>query len=144
MTTKQKILFLCTDNSCRSQMVEGFTNHLKGDLFEAYSAGIEPHAINPNAVKVMDEIGIDISIQQSKLIDTFKNIEFDYVVTVCDSAHENCPFYPAKVRIIHHRFSDPTMMASRKKRESDKLECYRIVRDEIKEFIQKLPGNLKK
>ncbi|MBT4289252.1 MAG: arsenate reductase ArsC [Deltaproteobacteria bacterium] len=142
MKDKLKLLFLCTGNSCRSQMAEGFANHLKGDLVEAYSAGIETHGLNPNAVKVMQELGIDISTQQSKLIGVLKNLEFDYVVTVCDSAHENCPFYPAKVRIIHHRFSDPPKMAARRKKESEKLECYRIVRDEIKKYILELPRNL--
>ena len=143
MTTKLKILFLCTGNSCRSQMAEGFANHLKGDLLEAYSAGIEIHGINPNAVKVMQEVGIDISTQQSKLTGALKNIEFDYVITVCDSAKGNCPFFPAKVRIIHHRFSDPPQMAARRKKLSQKMECYRFVRDEIKKFILKLPDNLK-
>src|SRR5512138_3899623 len=93
MTEKLKVLFLCTGNSCRSQMAEAWTRHLKGDLIEPYSAGVQPNEIDPRAVLAMAEAGIDISHHQSKDVSGFENIEFDYVITVCDRAHESCPFF---------------------------------------------------
>jgi len=133
---KLKILFLCTGNSCRSQMAEGWCRHLKGDIIEAYSAGIETHGLNPYAVKVMAEAGVDISGHKSKLLTDLDGIDFDYVVTVCGHAHESCPFFPAKSKVIHVGFDDPPKLAKEVENEEDKLNCYRRVRDQIKEFIE--------
>jgi arsenate reductase len=139
---KKKILFLCTGNSCRSQMAEGWARYLLGDHFEAYSAGIEVHGLNQNALKVMAEAGVDISGQHSKHLDELRHINFDLVVTVCDHAHETCPIFPSKAR-IHAGFSDPPKMARELQEkggtEQEQLDCYRQVRDEIKNFVQKLP-----
>ncbi|MBN1698369.1 MAG: arsenate reductase ArsC [Spirochaetales bacterium] len=141
---KKRILFLCTGNSCRSQMAEGFARALKDDLIEAYSAGIETHGLNPLAVRVMAEAGIDISGQKSKNVLEFfnNNIEFDYVITVCDHARESCPVYPAKTRLIHKGFDDPPALAETAKTEEEALEHYRRVRDEIRTFVETLPGAL--
>jgi len=103
-----KILFLCNRNSCRSQMAEGWTRKLKGDVFEAYSAGFESHGLDPRAVTVMFEAGVDISGYKSKLIDEVKAIPFDFAVTVCGSAHEQCPFFPGKAKVMHVGFSLPS------------------------------------
>ena len=108
---KKRILFLCTGNSCRSQMAEGWARHLESDRIEAYSAGVETHGLNPSAVKVMAEAGIDISDQTSKHVDALKDISFDYVITVCDHAAEHCPIFPGKVRVIHQCFDDPPRLA---------------------------------
>ena len=135
MAEKMKILFLCTGNSCRSQMAEAWTRHLRGDEFDAYSAGIEPKEIDPRAVKAMAEVGIDISLQKSKDIDSLGPIEFDYVITLCDNAREACPYYPAKTKLIHKGFDDPPRLAEGAKSEDETMEHYRRVRDEIKGFI---------
>lgn len=137
---KLKVLFLCTGNSCRSQMAEGWCRHLKGDIIEAYSAGIETHGLNPYAVKVMAEAGVDISGHKSKLLTDLNGIDFDYVVTVCGHAHETCPFFPAKAQVVHIGFDDPPKLAKDLTVEEEKLNCYRRVRDEIKKFIESLPS----
>ena len=146
MGNKLKVLFLCTGNSCRSQMAEGLTRALKGDVIEAYSAGIETHGLNPNAVKVMKEIGIDISGQKSENIADFKDIELDVVVTVCSHAHETCPIFPGNAKVVHTGFDDPPKMAAEIAEsggsEEEQLNSYRKVRDEIKAFVEKLPENL--
>ena len=139
---KIRILFLCTGNSCRSQMAEGWTRALKGETFEAYSAGIETHGLNPNAVRVMAEAGVDISGQKSQNISEFRGMDFDYVVTVCGHAHENCPFFPGKAKVVHAGFQDPPKMALEVEGEQEKLDCYRRVRDDIRAFVSKLPDNL--
>jgi len=136
---KLKILFLCTGNSCRSQMAEGWARALKGELIEPYSAGIEVHGLNPNAVKVMAEAGIDISGHRSKHVDEFKNTEFDYVITVCDAAAESCPMFQGKAKIIHVGFDDPPKLAAKVSTEQEALDCYRQVRDQIKHFVERLP-----
>jgi arsenate reductase (thioredoxin) len=138
MSNKPRILFLCTGNSCRSQMAEGWARAFHGDRLEAYSAGIEKHGLNPNAVKVMAEAGVDISGHKSKLTTELPVKEFDYVVTVCDSAHENCPYFPAKTKLIHHNFDDPPRLAESAENEEEALGHYRRVRDEIKEFVRTL------
>ena len=143
-TDKLKVLFLCTGNSCRSQMAEGWAKKLKGDIIEPYSAGIETHGLNPNAVKVMAEAGVDISTHRSKHLDEVKDIGFDFVVTVCDNAHENCPIFPGKTRQFHVGFDDPPRLAENAKTEDEALDCYRRVRDEIKDFVQTLPEALLK
>ncbi len=137
-----RILFLCTGNSCRSQMAEGWTRRLKGDTIEAYSAGIETHGLNPNAVKVMAEAGVDISQQRSKHVDELKGIEFDCVVTVCSHAHESCPVFPGKAKVVHVGFDDPPALARNAETEEDALNHYRRVRDEIKAYVEGLPGAL--
>jgi arsenate reductase len=137
---KLKILFLCTGNSCRSQMAEGWARHLKGDIIDAYSAGIETHGLNPNAVKVMAEAGVDISKHRSKHFDELKEIKFDYVITVCGHANENCPFFPGKTKVIHVGFDDPPQLAKSAKSEEEALVHYRRVRDQIRDFVKKIPG----
>lgn len=136
------MLFLCTGNSCRSQMAEGWARHLKGDIIEPYSAGIEAHGLNPDAIKVMAEAGVDISDHRSKHRDELGDITFDYVVTVCDQAYESCPLFPGKARIVHVGFDDPPRLAKEAKTPQEALDCYRRVRDEIKAFIEKLPETL--
>ncbi|MFW5864403.1 MAG: arsenate reductase ArsC [bacterium] len=143
MNNKIKMLFLCTGNSCRSQMAEGWARHLKGDVLEAWSAGIEKHGLNPNAVKVMAEAGIDISGHQSKTVNELPVGEFDYVVTVCGHANENCPIFPGKAKVIHVGFDDPPKLAAGAKSEEEALEHYRRVRDEIRAFVETLPDVLK-
>lgn len=140
---KLKILFLCTGNSCRSQMAEGWARALKSDELEAYSAGIETHGLNPNAVKVMAEAGVDISGQKSKNVSDLPHIPFDYVITVCGHANEHCPLFPGKAKIIHVGFDDPPKLASQVIGKEKKLNCYRRVRDEIKAFVETLPEKLK-
>ena len=139
---KTKILFLCTGNSCRSQMAEGWARALKGDVIEPYSAGIEKHGINERAVRVMAEAGVDISGQQSRLISELPVQNFDYVVTVCDHAHESCPLFPGRARVIHRGFDDPPRLAAGAASEEEALEHYRRVRDEIRSFVETLPESL--
>ncbi len=136
---KIKLLYLCTGNSCRSQMAEGWTRYLKGDQIEVYSAGIETHGLNPNAVKVMAEAGVDISAHKSQHINEFKDIDLDYIITVCGHAHETCPVFPAGCKVIHVGFEDPPKLATLVDSENEKLDCYRKVRDQIKAFVETLP-----
>ncbi len=136
---KIKILFLCTGNSCRSQMAEGFARHLKSDYLEPYSAGIETHGLNEYAVKVMAEIGINIASQESNNVNEFVTIDFDYIITVCGHAHENCPITFTNSKVIHVGFDDPPKLAIDAKTEDEALDCYRRVRDEIRNFIESLP-----
>lgn len=136
------VLFLCTGNSCRSQMAEGLCRHLHGNAIDCVSAGTETHSLNPNAVKVMAEIGIDISGHSSKTTTDLGNAEFDYVVTVCHRAHESCPWFPADTRLIHRGFDDPPMLAASASSEEEALSHYRRVRDEIRSYIMSLPEAL--
>ena len=144
---KIKLLYLCTGNSCRSQMAEGWTRYLHGDKIEVYSAGIETHGLNPNAVKVMAEVGVDISGHQSENIDKFMDINLAYVITVCDHAHETCPMFPGSAKVIHVGFDDPPKMSAKLAEkgalEEKQLDCYRRVRDEIRKFVETLPDHLK-
>jgi arsenate reductase len=142
MADKLKILFLCTGNSCRSQMAEGFARALKSDLIEPYSAGTEPHGLNPLAVKAMAEAGVDISKHRSKHVDDLKCVPFDYVVTVCDQANEACPVFPGNVKRLHVNFDDPPKLVKDARSEEEALGHYRRVRDQIKSFVQKLPQAL--
>ncbi|HHB75992.1 MAG TPA: arsenate reductase ArsC [Desulfobulbus sp.] len=137
-----KVLFLCTGNSCRSQMAEGWVRHLKGDVLDAWSAGIEKHGLNPLAVKVMAEAGVDISSNNSKLIEELPEQEYDYVVTVCDHARESCPIFPGKGQVIHKGFDDPPRLAAGATSEEEALVHYRRVRDEIRDFVKQFPENL--
>jgi arsenate reductase (thioredoxin) len=136
---KLRILFLCTGNSCRSQMAEGWTRHLKGDLIEVHSAGVQPHGVDPRAVQVMAEAGIDISHHRSKDVSSLEHLEFDYVITLCNRAHESCPFFPAKTRVIHVGFDDPPGLAAGSPTEVEAMAHYKRVRDEIRRFIERLP-----
>jgi arsenate reductase len=142
MGDKIKILFLCTGNSCRSQMAEGWAKHLQAASLEPFSAGIEKHGLNPVAVKVMAEVGIDISDQKSKLTTELGGIHFDYIVAVCDHAAASCPVFLGPGKIVRKIFRDPPKMAAAKTTEKEKLECYRKVRDEIRDFVKGLPDNL--
>lgn len=147
MNDRLKLLFLCTGNSCRSQMAEGWTRHLKGEVVDAYSAGIETHGLNPHAVKVMAEAGVDITLQRSENIKDFADQKLDIVVTVCGHAHETCPVFPADCRVVHVGFEDPPKMARELAEggasEEEQMNCYRKVRDEIKAFVETLPEALK-
>lgn len=142
MDRKLRILFLCTGNSCRSQMAEGWAKALKSAEIEAYSAGIETHGLNPNAVKVMREAGVDISGHASKHVRELGGIAFDYVVTVCGHAHESCPVFPGKTKIVHAGFDDPPRLAKEARSEDEALGHYRRVRDEIRAFVESLPAAL--
>jgi arsenate reductase len=141
---KLKVLFLCTGNSCRSQMAEGWAKALKSDVIDAYSAGIEMHGMNPNAVAVMKEAGVDISSHHSKNVKTLKGVPLDVVVTVCGHANETCPLWlGGEAKVVHVGFDDPPKMAKEAKSEEEALGHYRRVRDQIKAFVATLPGSLK-
>jgi len=141
-TRKVKILFLCTGNSCRSQMAEGWVKKLKSDVIEAYSAGIEPKAVDPRAVKVMAEVRVDISKQYSKDVSDLEEIQFDYVITLCGHANETCPLFPGDTKVLHHGFDDPPKLAENAGSEEEALAHYRRVRDEIRGYVLSLPDNL--
>ena len=142
MSRKLKILFLCTGNSCRSQMAEGWTRALKSDAIEPYSAGIETHGLNPNAVKVMAEAGVDISGHRSQNVQDLMDVPLDYVVTVCGHANETCPMFPGKAKVVHVGFDDPPALAKQARTEEEALDCFRRVRDEIKAYVETLPESL--
>lgn len=133
---KTKVLFLCTGNSCRSQMAEGWAHALLGDRVEPYSAGIEAHGLNPNAVKAMAEAGVDISGQSSKLVSTLAEVPLDLVITVCGHADENCPAFLSQGQVVHVGFDDPPRLAKTAATEAEGFEHYRRVRDEIRNFVQ--------
>jgi arsenate reductase (thioredoxin) len=141
---KIKILFLCTGNSCRSQMAEGWARRLRGEIIEPWSAGIETHGLNPRAVQVMAEAGVDISGHHSKHVDELRGIPFDYVITLCDHANESCPFFSGNVNRFHVGFDDPPGLAASARTEEEALAHYRRVRDEIRKFIEAMPEVLKK
>ncbi len=136
MKTKSRVLFLCTGNSCRSQMAEGWARHLRGGDIEPYSAGIEAHGLNPEAVRAMAEAGVDISGQSSKRLDALKGVAFDCVVTVCGNAQERCPVFPGRVRVVHAGFDDPPALARAAKTPEEAFAHYRRVRDEIRAFVE--------
>ena len=137
---KKKVLFLCTHNSCRSQMAEGLLRNMVGDTFEVYSAGVEPTSVHPLAKKVMKEIGIDISGQQSKSVDEFLDKEFDYVITVCDNARQTCPFFPGTHELLHWDLEDPAIALLGS--EEEKLLMFRKIRDQLRDHIQKLVNTM--
>ena len=136
---KIKILFLCTGNACRSQIAEGWARHLKDDVIDAYSAGIMPAGLGSRAVEIMAEAGVDISQQYSKHIDDLQGIDFDYVITLCDNVREYCPVFHGKAKMIHMGFEDPSFMFAT---EQEIMAAFRKLRDEIKAFIETLPGSL--
>ncbi|GAB1400069.1 arsenate reductase ArsC [Aminivibrio sp.] len=142
MNKKPKVLFLCTGNSCRSQMAEGWTRYFHNGAVKAYSAGIEAHGLNPFAVEAMKEAGVDISGQRSKNVTELLDVHFDYAVTLCGDADERCPFFPGETRVIHVGFDDPPKLALLEKTEEGKMNCYRRIRDEIRAFVEDLPGFL--
>jgi arsenate reductase len=125
-------------------MAEGWARHLKGRQIEPYSAGIESHGLNPDAVRVMAEAGVDISGQRSKLVSQLGRVDFDYVVTVCDDARESCPLFPGKTKVVHVGFDDPPRLAAGATSDDERLAPYRRVRDEIRAFVETLPGSLER
>lgn len=139
MGQKKRVLFICTHNSARSQMAEGLLRSMHGDRYEVFSAGTHPRGVNPYAVKVMKEIGIDISHHRSKSVNEFLGMEIDYVVTVCDSAREECPYFPGGKNYIHRSFEDPS---SAKGSEEEIMEVFRRVRDEIRDWINEFFENV--
>lgn len=138
----KKLLFLCTGNSCRSQIAHGFANQILADDYISYSAGIESHGLNPNAVAVMHETGIDISEHRSETLTELDDVEFDYVIAVCEHAASNCPTFPAKTKVILHQFDDPPKLAKHAKTEEEALQNYRRVRDDIELWISTLPEQI--
>lgn len=143
MAKKLNVLFLCTGNSCRSQMAEGWARALRKDVIEPYSAGIETHGLNPRAVRVMAEAGVDLSGHRSKKVDEFDALDFDYVVTVCGHANETCPMWlKGRTKVVHAGFDDPPALAKGARTEEEALAHYRRVRDEIRAFVETLPESL--
>ncbi|KAB7623183.1 arsenate reductase ArsC [Alkalilimnicola sp. S0819] len=142
MSEKLKVLFLCTGNACRSQISEGWARALKSDVLEAWSAGVAPHGVDPRAVRVMAEAGVDLAGHHSKHVDELLAIPFDYVVTVCDAAAESCPIFPGPARRVHRGFQDPPRLARDAATEEEALGHYRRVRDEIRAYIETLPESL--
>ncbi len=141
---KLKVLFLCTRNSCRSQMAEGWARKLRSDQVQPFSAGVEPAGLDPRAVQVMAESGVDISRQRSKHVDELADARFDLVVTLCDGARERCTVPPHAKRVVHVGFDDPPELAKQARSEAEALEPYRRVRDEIRSFVRSLGTDLKK
>ncbi len=133
MSERKKVLILCTGNSARSQMAEGILKHICQNEFEINSAGTNPSLVRPEAIKALAEIGIDISGNRSKSVDEFSDQEIDFVLTVCDNAKENCPYFPAKTRLIHHAFEDPAEVSGEAE---TRLSAFRKTRDEIREFFE--------
>lgn len=142
MSSKEEILFLCTGNSCRSQMAEGLARHYWGDRYTISSAGIEKHGMNPLAIKAMQEINIDLSSHRSKTLDELDNPALDYVITVCGHASESCPVFTGNVKRLHAGFDDPPKLAADATCEAEAMPHYRRVRDEIETFVKKLPEHL--
>ena len=133
MSEKKKVLILCTGNSARSQMAEGLLKHITQGEYEIHSAGTIPSVVRPEAIKVLREIGIDISETRSKSVDEFVDSEIDYVLTVCDNAKENCPYFPAQAKFIHHNFEDPAVVTGDEK---TRLASFRNARDEIENYLK--------
>jgi len=133
MSEKKKVLILCTGNSARSQIAEGLLKHITKNEYEINSAGTKPSIVRPEAIKALAEVNIDISNNRSKSVDEFANEEIDYILTVCDNAKENCPYFPAKTKLIHHSFADPAEVEGD---EETRLNAFRKVRDEIREYFE--------
>lgn len=130
----KQVLVLCTGNSCRSQLAEGYLRHYGAGKLEVKSAGVERHGVNPRAIKVMAEVGIDITGHTSNHIDDYKGIDFDYVITVCDHAHETCPWFPSNAEVVHHSFPDP---AKAEGTEEEIMQAFRDVRGLIDDYSQR-------
>jgi arsenate reductase len=133
------VLFLCTGNACRSQIAEAWARHLQADVVEPHSAGIHPRGLDPLAVKVMAEVGLDISGQSSKALKDVEHMPFDYVVTICSDAHASCPVFPGDAKVMHVGFDDPPRLAAHAASAEEALMHYRRVRDEIRAFIEQFP-----
>lgn len=133
MNEKKKVLILCTANSARSQMAEGLLKHICNSKYEINSAGTKVSFIRPEAIKVLQEIGIDISNNRSKSVEEFASEEINFVLTVCDNAKENCPYFPAKTKLVHQSFEDPAAIEGD---EEERLKAFRAVRDEIKDYLE--------
>lgn len=131
----EKILILCTGNSARSQMAEGLLKHICQNEYDVFSAGTKPSTVRPEAIRVLAEIGIDISGNCSKSTDEFTNAKIDYVLTVCDNARENCPYFPAKTKLINQSFEDPAAVEGD---EEIRLEAFRSIRDKIKNYLEEI------
>lgn len=134
---KERVLILCTGNSARSQMAEGLLRNDAGDRFEVVSAGTRPSHVRPEAIAVMQELGVDISGHRSKSVDEFRNQTFDYVLTVCDNAKESCPIYPGHANRLHHNFEDPAAVEGS---EEERLSAFRMVRDHIRQYLRSFPA----
>ena len=134
---KERVLILCTGNSARSQMAEGLLRHGAADRFEVESAGTKPGHVRPEAIKVMKELGIDISAHRSKHVDEFKGHAFHYILTVCDNANESCPVFPGRAKRIHKAFEDPVTFQGT---EEERLAVFRRVRDEIRDYLKNFPS----
>lgn len=134
MTDKKKIFVLCTGNSCRSQIAEGYLRHFADNKADIYSAGVETHGVNPKAIATMQEDSIDISNHTSNNIDEYYNIDFDFVITVCDNAKERCPFFPTNAKKFHKNFPDPVKMTGT---DEEIIEQFRQVRQQIKDYCRK-------
>ena len=141
--SKRKVLFLCTGNACRSQMAEGWTRALEREAIVPHSAGVERHGLDPRAVRVMAEVGVDISTHRCKHVGEFAAVPFDLVVTVCDRARDSCPVFPGSARVVHHGFDDPPSLAEGARSEEEALAHYRRVRDEIRSFVLTLRETLR-
>jgi len=142
-TRKAKVMFLCTGNSCRSQMAEGWARTLRGEVIEPYSAGLIAKGLNPMAVRAMAEAGVDITSQTSKTADALRGVDLDYVVTVCGHADETCPAWlSGSARVVHVGFDDPPELAKAARSDEEAMGHYRRVRDEIRRFVETLPGSL--
>ena len=139
---KLKVLFLCTGNSCRSQMAEAWARHFHGATMDVYSAGIEKHGMNPYAMKVMSEAGVSMEKQWSKTLAELSSVSFDWVITVCGHANEHCPVFPGKTKVIHVGFEDPPRLTKGMPDGEEKLAVYRRVRDEIRAYVETMPTNL--
>ncbi len=142
MARRLRVLFLCTGNSCRSQMAEGWARHLKAAQMEPYSAGLEACGLDARAVQAMAEAGVDISGQKSKTLADLADVRFDYVITLCSQAYETCPVFPGRAKVVHVDFDDPPTLARSAASELEALACYRRVRDEIRVFVESLPDSL--
>jgi len=129
----KKVLVLCTGNSCRSQIAEGYLRHFAEDKATIYSAGVETHGVNPKAITIMAEDGIDISNHTSNHVDEYDNIDFDFVITVCDNAKERCPYFPTNAKKFHHNFPDP---AKAKGTEEEVMNEFRAVRGQVKAYAE--------
>ena len=138
---KIKVLFLCTGNSCRSQMAQGWARHLKGDVIESYSAGVNPIGVSRLAIEVMAEAGVDISEHRSRHLNEFSDVDFDYVVTLCDRAARNCPVFNGQAKAVHRSFEDPYFASGS---DEEIMAVFRQVREDIKTFIETMPESLEK
>ena len=134
----KNILVLCTGNSCRSQIAEGYLRHYAGENANVYSAGVETHGVNPRAISIMNEVGIDISNHTSNHVDEYANIDFDFIITVCDNAKERCPYFPSKAERFHYNFPDPAKSTGTEEEIVNEFRRVRVLIDEYcKDFIQK-------